>query len=610
MSISTQSIPRLETPPEWLVEWRIGPSPILETATEHIFLATHRTEGSTAWLHRIVTPQSPAQEHFSRAMALREVPGFAPLIGWGLENGRPAYLTHSGEGDRLDKWKLRRQMSSATTIRMRLMLQTVQTALWVAKLPAPKLQLDPALATVMANPNQATPYQLQWHGWLPSPTGLDAALMAEAGRIMDILTAGMPWPIELTRAFHDPSLDATQRLERCEKILLAHLQQGAAPDTPATGAWLWGKWQWAAGIAGILGVIMAVTLFSPPKPATEQAASPTPTSDSDPSPTFIETPPEPVPQAPPPPAITGPTEASIARTTLDSARVTNHPATILRAARALLKIVPDDAEARKTIADLLHREARHQIDLFTAPTLTSPDGWGELAEAGFEDARLLMAVESWATRPSDATLELQAMADAGSTAAMVMLGQLAANGGGQSVDPSKAFRFFQQAAAAGDPAGNYLVAECLLRGKGTAPDPAAAIPFLRKAAEGSDVRAMDALGSRLVKGDGVDRNFSEAADLFRGAIANGYVQSLANLAVLYLNGEGVPRDFPQAMALLERGEKLDDPASLNLLGTCAEQGLGMNKDLRLARTYHERAAKLGSEPSKIWLAKPAHKDSH
>lgn len=547
-----------------------------------------------AWLHRVKDSQI-AQGQFARMAALQDVPGFAPLLAWDLTDGKLIYLTLSTRCEPLAQWKLRRQMSSATTIRMGLMLQTIQTARWLVRRPVPKLQLNAALATVVGGATQADPYRLQWHCWFPATSNDDHVLLAETDRILTILTAGMPWPVELSRAFHDASLPPSQRLERCEKILQSQLLNGTLEVEPRRR--LSQRSKWIGGLVITALLTTAVFMLKRPAAVTQPASDPGPESAEAAS--IVAT----VPDTPAPlPPVGSPTAITIARANLENSRATTHPSSILHAAVSLLSLSPQDEEARATIAKLLHDEVRHQIDFMAKPTLTSENGWAALAEAGFEDARLLMAVENWAERPTDSTYELKAMSESGSTAATVMLGQLAAYGGGQTVDLTSAFRYYQQAADQGDPGGCYLVAECLLHGKGTPANPAAAIPFLRQAATGGDLRAMDAMGNRLAKGEGMERNFQEAAEWFRAAVARGYVQSMANLAVLYLNGDGVTQDFEQALKLLKRGAALDDPASLHLLGRCAEQGQGMEKDLPAARDYHERAAKLGFEPSRAWLA--------
>ena len=548
-----------------------------------------------AWLHRL-KGSHVAQGQFAKMAALQDVPGFAPLLAWDLTEGKLIYLTLSTHCEPLARWKLRRQMSSATTIRMGLMLQTIQTARWVLRQAAPKLQLNAALASVVGGATQEDPYRLQWHGWFPAIVSDDHALLAETERILTILTAGMPWPVELSRAFHDASLPPSQRLERCEKILQSQLLTGT-PVVEATRK-ISQRSNWIGGL--VIATMLATVALVLKRPTAVMQEESNPQANLTAVPSTVETVPN---VAAPLPPEGSPTAITIARANLENSRATTHPSSILHAAVALLALSPQDEEARTTIAKLLHEEVRHQIDFMAKPTLTSEHGWAALADAGFEDARLLMAVENWAGRPSDSTNELKALAAAGSTAATVMLGQLAAYGGREAVDLTTAFRYYQQAADQGDPGGCYLVAECLLHGKGTPANPAAAIPFLRKAAAGGDLRAMDALGNRLVKGEGMERNFKEAAEWFRSAVARGYVQSMANLAVLYLNGDGVPQDFEQALKLLKRGAALDDPASLHLLGRCAEEGQGMEKDPQAARDYHERAAKLGFEPSRAWMAR-------
>ena len=586
-------------PEAWQLDWEISASPLLETPQEQIFIARHRHLDRAAWLHVITNsaaknaPQWPA--HF-RKISTQPLPeGFAEVLLWTVEQGTLWYLTGGTNEVPLAQWKLRRQTSSATSIRMKLMLQAVQLARRLAQQGDPRLGLTAALTTVVSTTAPGSPYQLRWHGVLP-PSGSDLAsirqeLLTETARTLDFITAGMPWPVELMRAFHDHTQPVGLRLARCEKILLSHLECSALPAAKISPT---SRWWWIAGWAALLALMaLFFKLWNPATPPQSVAATPATSAVST---TKIVT-------SSDLPPIEGPTEITVARETLESALATKHPATILQAAHKLLLLIPQDESARKIAADLLHREARHQIDASATPSLTPKEGWGAWMEWGFEDARLLAAVEAWPAHPSDSVQELETMSGEGIVAATVMLGQLAANGRGEHVDLSRAFHYFRQAAEAGDPAGNYLLGECYLYGKGTTMDVANALTHFRLAAEGEDVRGMDMLAIRLVKGEGLERNPTEAAKWFHRAIGAGYVHSLANLAVLYLNGDGVTQDCEQALTLLRRGEKLEDPECLHLLGKCADEGTGMPQDQALARSYHERAAKLGHASSLAWLAK-------
>ena len=155
-------------------------------------------------------------------------------------------------------------------------------------------------------------------------------------------------------------------------------------------------------------------------------------------------------------------------------------------------------------------------------------------------------------------------ADKGSTAAMVELGELFANGSGVAKDQAQARKLFERAAAAGNPHGATNLA-ALSGSGGTPSDPAEARALLAKAAETNSAEAQFQLG------------------------------------LMNANGVGGPKDDVAARALFEKAAAQDHAGALDWLGSFAENGRGGPEDSSAAKTYYEKAAALGNEDAKAAL---------
>ena len=155
-------------------------------------------------------------------------------------------------------------------------------------------------------------------------------------------------------------------------------------------------------------------------------------------------------------------------------------------------------------------------------------------------------------------------ADKGSTAAMVELGVLFANGSGVPKDEAQARKLFERAAEAGNPRGATNLAA--LSDNGGAPsDPVEARALLSKAAETNSAEAQFQLG--LMNADGI----------------------------------GGPKDDVAARALFEKAAAQNHPGALDWMGAFAESGRGGPKDSGAAKAYYEKAAALGNEDAKANL---------
>ncbi len=152
-------------------------------------------------------------------------------------------------------------------------------------------------------------------------------------------------------------------------------------------------------------------------------------------------------------------------------------------------------------------------------------------------------------------------ADKGSSAAMVELGLLLANGSGVAKDEGEARALFERAAQAGNPRGATNLA-ALSSGANQSGDPAEARTLLAKGAETNSAEAQFQLG------------------------------------LMYANGVGGPKDDVAARALFEKAAAQGHADALDWAGNFAETGRGGPKDKGAAKAYYEKSAALGNEDAK------------
>ncbi len=171
-----------------------------------------------------------------------------------------------------------------------------------------------------------------------------------------------------------------------------------------------------------------------------------------------------------------------------------------------------------------------------------------------------------AGQSQEAVAAFRKAADKGSTAAMVELGVMLANGNGVPKDEAQARKLFDRAAQAGDPrAVANLMALGQKSGAAEASDPAKARAILQTAAE---------------------RNSAEAQ---------------YQLGLMNEQGIGGPKDEAAARAMFERAAAQNHPDALERAGVYAERGLGGPQNKDAAKAYYEKAAGLGSEEAKAGL---------
>ena len=155
-------------------------------------------------------------------------------------------------------------------------------------------------------------------------------------------------------------------------------------------------------------------------------------------------------------------------------------------------------------------------------------------------------------------------ADKGSSAAMVELGSLLANGSAGPKDETEARTLFARAAQAGNARGAANLAALSADGGGSA-DPAEARALLTKAAETNSAEAQFQLG------------------------------------LMMANGVGGPKDDVAARGLFEKAAAQGHAGALDWMGSFAESGRGGPEDSNAAKSYYEKAAALGNDDAKAAL---------
>jgi len=154
-------------------------------------------------------------------------------------------------------------------------------------------------------------------------------------------------------------------------------------------------------------------------------------------------------------------------------------------------------------------------------------------------------------------------ADKGSTAAMVELGVMYANGSGVPRDELQARKLLERAAEAGNPRAVANLA-ALSKNGGAPPDPVKARALLSRAAETN-------------------------------------AEAQYQLGLLMADGAGGPQDDVAARALFEKAAAQNHPGALERMGAFAQEGRGGAKDKDAAKAYYERAAAFGDENAKAAL---------
>lgn len=171
--------------------------------------------------------------------------------------------------------------------------------------------------------------------------------------------------------------------------------------------------------------------------------------------------------------------------------------------------------------------------------------------------------------PRDAVRWIIAAAQAGFSAAQVVLGQLLLDGRGVDRDAVQAFAWFEAAAEAGDPEARNMIGRCHEQGWGVPQD-----PYL-------------------------------AAQAFEGAARQGHVWGQVNFAQMLMRA-GDPADRPRCFemfrAAAEGGTSKPHLKAMNSLARFLEEGWGGAPDPASAAVWYLKAATLGDHWAQYNLA--------
>jgi uncharacterized protein len=214
---------------------------------------------------------------------------------------------------------------------------------------------------------------------------------------------------------------------------------------------------------------------------------------------------------------------------------------------------PDKPADVKGVSDIALSDVATAIKFCKRASTSSRRALYELGRAYAANRQMTEAVSAY-----------RKAADKGSSAAMVELGSLLANGSAGAKDETEARTLFARAAQAGDARGAANLA-ALSANDGGSSDPAAARAMLAKAAETNSAEAQFQLG------------------------------------LMMANGVGGPKDDTAARAMFEKAAAQGHDGALDWMGNFAESGRGGPEDRNAAKSYYEKAAALGNDDAKAAL---------
>ena len=214
---------------------------------------------------------------------------------------------------------------------------------------------------------------------------------------------------------------------------------------------------------------------------------------------------------------------------------------------------PDKPAGVKGVSDIASSDVATAIKFCKRASTSSRRALYELGRAYAANRQMTEAVSAY-----------RKAAEKGSSAAMVELGSLLANGSAGAKDETEARTLFARAAQAGDARGAANLA-ALSANDGGSSDPAEARAMLAKAAETNSAEAQFQLG------------------------------------LMMANGVGGPKDDAAARAMFEKAAAQGHDGALDWMGNFAESGRGGPEDRNAAKSYYEKAAALGNDDAKAAL---------
>lgn len=171
----------------------------------------------------------------------------------------------------------------------------------------------------------------------------------------------------------------------------------------------------------------------------------------------------------------------------------------------------------------------------------------------------------------------QKAAEAGNSAAMILLGDLYANGRGVKTDYAQSIKLYQNAQKAGETAANGRLAYMTIQGWGVAKNLSKGTDLLQATASKGDSFARGKLGSLILRGSVESQLWvcgpvaqacvpERVIPLFQGGAKDSDPESMYQLGELYRVGRGVPLDSQQAVRLFKTAADLGEPRGQHALG--------------------------------------------
>jgi TonB family protein len=228
----------------------------------------------------------------------------------------------------------------------------------------------------------------------------------------------------------------------------------------------------------------------------------------------------------------------------------------------------------------------------------APSASPVLAETA-EAKRLGEEAESlWNAKNYPQALErAQAGAQAGSSAAMIVLGRIYETGNGAPKDEAASLAWFRKAADAGNPRGVNDLGNCYTFGRGVPVDLAEGLRLYRKAAEAGDAAAMSNLGSAYEAARGVPRDYAIALQWFRKSADLGHANGMNSVGLAYLTGRGTDRNYESALLWFRKAADAGSDAGRSNVGLLYETGRGVKADPAEAARWYRLAAENGHAPA-------------
>ncbi|SED10716.1 Sel1 repeat-containing protein [Rhizobiales bacterium GAS188] len=177
-------------------------------------------------------------------------------------------------------------------------------------------------------------------------------------------------------------------------------------------------------------------------------------------------------------------------------------------------------------------------------------------------------------QPMDPIAELVRLAEAGSAAAALDLGERYARGDAVAKDPATAAKWFERALA-GRPRAAAWLAYLHETGNGVPQDLAKARSLYLDAATRGDPAAQANLAFMMVSGRGGPADPAEAFQWYLRAARQGNGAGMNGVGFSYLNGQGVAQDAARGALWLQAAADAGQPNAMHTLASLYLQGTGV-----------------------------------